>query len=274
MSPTEREHAILRILEQGAAAVTRVVNAYAGKRTQARDLHWLSVQIAKEFAAVTMHTERAKQAAATRQSGDTIDDLMETVIEEVTHYQSYQRLLARTLATGGGESVADRYGYLLLDLDENGLSFNPMMENYRERWPENRKYMADSMAVMSQVDPWSARVIGAAFEGGGAGWHWAMSRLDPTDAFLRGVVSVETGIANDELHHGPEEIRSLVETYPGDAEVDFEGLLELLRAQRYQEMRQRNEQFLHPLGENELAQMEQDLLQDSLEPATLYSSAA
>ena len=79
MKPVDMERAILRILEQGAAAVIRVVSGYVRTRTRTSDLHWLSVQIAKEFAAVSMHTERAKQAAAACRPGEVIDLLPKPV---------------------------------------------------------------------------------------------------------------------------------------------------------------------------------------------------
>lgn len=274
MQPAEIEREILRILEQGAAAMRRVIDAYLAARTPERDRNWICLQMGKEFGAVAMHTDRVKLAIEAGKSPREVDAIVETVKEEVAHYQGYRQVLNRLLGKDAELPIADMYEYLLMEVRRDGLGFHPVMTKHPERWPENRKYVQMALDSFRELHPWAAGVVAATFEGGAAGWHWAMSQLPPDDDFLRSAAQVQRGIALDELHHGPEEIRGLMAQYREDLGVDLPGLFRTLREMRYQEARQRNEQFLHPLSEAEMEALRRELLDDSIEPLPLYREAA
>jgi hypothetical protein len=95
-----------------------------------------------------------------------------------------------------------------------------------------------------------------------------MSRLEPTDEFIRRIVPIEKEIVADELYHGPETIVLLAQTPPDEDE--FEKIKQQIKQVRSLELRQRNEQFLHPLTENQMRLIEEDFLQDRVEPLNLF----
>lgn len=274
MQPEQIEREILRILEQGAAVMQKVVDAYVTRRTPERDLNWICLQMAKEFGAIALHTDRVKLAIEAGRSPREVDALVGTVKEEVAHYQGYRQVLNRLLGEDAELPVADMYEYLLMEVKRDGMSFHPVMARHPQRWPENRKYVQMAMDSFRTLDRWSAGVVAATFEGGAAGWHWAMSLMPGQDEFLKGAAQVQRGIALDELHHGPEEIRGLMAQYSPDLNVDLPGLFRTLREMRYQEARQRNEQFLHPLDETEMQALRRELVEDTIEPLALYRQAA
>lgn len=274
MQAQQIEREILRILEQGAAVMQKVVDAYVARRTPERDLNWICLQMAKEFGAIALHTDRVKLAIEAGKSPREVDALVGTVKEEVAHYQGYRQVLNRLLGEDAELPVTDMYEYLLMEVKRDGMSFHPVMAKNPQRWPENRKYVQMAMDSFRTLDRWSAGVVAATFEGGAAGWHWAMSQMPGHDDFLKGAAQVQRGIALDELHHGPEEIRGLMAQYNPDLNVDLPGLFRTLREMRYQEARQRNEQFLHPLSETEMEALRRELVDDTIEPLALYRQAA
>ena len=94
-TPKTIEAEVLRILEQGAAAARRVVDGYLAQRTPERDAHWICTQMAKEFGAIAMHTDRVKGAIMQGRPAREIDEMVDTVKEEVAHYQGYRMVLER-----------------------------------------------------------------------------------------------------------------------------------------------------------------------------------
>ena len=56
--------------------------------------------------------------------------------------------------------------------------------------------------------------------------------------------------------------------------MDLDELYRQLRLARCQEVKQRNEQFLHPLSDDEVEEICQSLINDSLDGFNLYSKAA
>lgn len=272
-TPKTIEAEVLRILEQGAAAARRVVDGYLAQRTPERDAHWICTQMAKEFGAIAMHTDRVKGAIMQGRPAREIDEMVDTVKEEVAHYQGYRMVLER-LVGDADYPLPEMFNYLLLDIDEQGMRFNKCMLPHAAQWPEHHKYVQDALDLFKQLDPWSAQMVSATFEGGAAGWHYVMSELPADDDFLKGAAQVQRGIALDELHHGPDEIREIVERWTPELGVDLDRLFRVLREMRYQEMRQRNEQFLHPLTEAEMDELRQLLVEDRIEPMNLYSQAA
>ena len=111
-------------------------------------------------------------------------------------------------------------------------------------------------------------------EGGAAGWHWAMSKLPHEDEFLAQAAKLQRGIAIDELHHGPQELREIAADYSPDMEIDLDEFFRLMRELRYLEVRQRNEQFLHPLSEEELQGIRTAIMDDTMQPVGIYAQAA
>jgi hypothetical protein len=265
---------ITAILDQGAEAVKQVVDAYVENRTYERDMNWLCLQMAKEFGAVIIHTDYAREAICAGTDGRAVDKYIETVREEVAHYQAYFNLLNRTIGENTEIPVPDIYNYLLTRVENGKLAPDEKMAAMAERWPEHHKYMACAAPYIKNQHPWVGKIFASTMEGAAGGWHWCMSQVPPQDDFLSQVARLQKGIAIDELEHGPEALAALCAEYSEDFGVNLDDLYLQLREHRYQEVRQRNEQFLHPLNEAQLETIHQQLLDDTLTGFKLYSKVA
>jgi len=265
---------ITNILDQGAEAVKQVVDAYVANRTPERDMNWLCLQMAKEFGAVMLHSDNAREAIRKGVDGRAMDAYIETVREEVVHYQAYFNLLNRTIGEDTEIPIADIYRYLVTKIDNGKLAMDDAMVAFADRWPEHHKYMACAAPYVKAQHPWVAKVFGATMEGGAGGWHWCMSQVPPNDEFLVQVAKLQKGIAIDELEHGPEELAALCAEYDDAMGVDLDELYRQLREHRFQEVLQRNEQFLYPLTDAQLQAIHQQLLNNELTGFNLYSRAA
>lgn len=265
---------IASILDQGTEAVKQVVDAYLDGRTTARDMNWLCIQMAKEFGAVIIHTDLAREAIRSGTDGRGMDEYFETIKEEIAHYQAYHNLLNRTIGKNTEIPVPDIYRYLITTIENGKLTPDQVMLDMAERWPEHHKYMACAAPYVKDQHAWVAKVFGATMEGAAGGWHWCMSQVPQNDEFLTQVAKLQKGIAIDELEHGPQMLADLCEEYSADFNIDLEEFYQQLREHRYQEVRQRNEQFLHPLNEDQLAAIRDQLMNGSLKGFNLYSRAA
>lgn len=268
------ETEILGIMAQGAAAIKQVVDAYREQRTPERDVHWLSLQMAKEYAAIALHIDHSKMSIGAGIDGRGMEKHAETVKEELDHFRSYKNLLDQTIGKDAEIPVADIYRYFLADVGPNGVQMNEAMHKGKDKWPENYAFIARFFELLNTLPSWSAQVISAQGEGGAAGWHWAMSLLPADDAFLEMAARIERTVSEDELHHGPEEIRRLAKTYDPEQSIPLEELFQIMRELRYMEVRERNEQFLHPLTEEQMEVIRVSIMDGSLEPADLYDKVA
>ena len=273
-SAQQIEHEIIRILEQGTAAVKKVVDAYAANRTPQRDMNWLCIQMGKEFGAILLHADLAKAAIRGGMEGRDMDEKFQTIKEEVAHYQGYYNLLNRTIGKDTPIPVDHIYSYVLANLGPNGIEADAPMLAQKDRWPANFNYIANMGAYAKGKHPWLARVFSATGEGAAGGWHWAMSQLPPVDDFFREAAKVQKGIAIDELRHGPQELKEICKDYSPDFGVDLKDMFRELRHMRYLEVLQRNEQFLYPLSDEAIEAIRQELMNDSIEPIRVYSEAA
>jgi hypothetical protein len=61
--------------------------------------------------------------------------------------------------------LPEMFNYLLLDIDEQGMRFNKCMLPHAAQWPEHHKYVQDALDLFKQLDPWSAQMVSATFEG-------------------------------------------------------------------------------------------------------------
>ncbi len=268
------EQEIIRILEQGTAAVKKVVDAYAARRTPERDMNWLCIQMGKEFGAILLHADLGKAAIRAGLDGRAMDEKFQTIKEEVAHYQGYYNLLNRTIGKDAEIPVEHIYSYVLANLGPNGIEADGPMLAQKDRWPANFNYIANMGAYAKGKHPWVARVLSATGEGAAGGWHWAMSQLPPVDDFFREAAKVQKGIAIDELRHGPQELAGICDDYSPDMGIDLPELFRELRNARYLEVLQRNEQFLYPMSDDEIEAIRQELMNDAIEPIRVYSQAA
>ena len=83
-------------------------------------------------------------------------------------------------------------------------------------------------------------------------------------------VAHEREVARDELYHGPQLLRELARTVPSEAELE-EAIAKVTEL-RVQELRQRNEQFLHPLDEAAMARLECDFRERRSESVPIFST--
>ena len=99
-----------------------------------------------------------------------------------------------------------------------------------------------------------------------------MSRLPASDEFLKRVAAHERMVAEDEMHHGSEMIPELARTLSSADEL--EEAKQKITDIHVQELRQRNEQFLHPLNTAEMNALEQDLRNNRITPVPLFTAVA
>jgi len=270
----EIQNNITRILDQGAEAVNKVIQAYIANRTPERDMNWLCLQMGKEFGAIMLHSDKAKEAIRNGADGREMDAYFETVKEEVAHFQAYYNLVNRTIGENTEIPVPDVYRYVVANVENGQMALDDSMLAMKDRWPEHHKYLAGHVPYIQTQHPWVAQIFGATLEGAAGGWHWCMSQLPPHDDFFKQAAKLQEGIAIDELEHGPEELTNLCNEYSDDFNVDLDELYRQLRLARCQEVKQRNEQFLHPLSDDEVEEICQSLINDSLDGFNLYSKAA
>jgi hypothetical protein len=76
------------------------------------------------------------------------------------------------------------------------------------------------------------------------------------------------------VFHGPEEIKELAAGYDPANALSWDETLNLAREMRYLDVRERNEQFLYPLSDDEVEAIHQELMNDAIEPIHVYSEAA
>jgi hypothetical protein len=140
-------------------------------------------------------------------------------------------------------------------------------------FPDNQHYFTETLEAMAKLPPWGRQAVGAQFEGGAVGWHWAMSQLTPVDDYTRAVAELEKAIVDDEIHHGPEDLRPLANAYRDELADETDEAFRIIRHLRYLEVRQRNEQFLHPLSEAEVEELGRAIMDDTIEATPLFSKA-
>jgi hypothetical protein len=116
----------------------------------------------------------------------------------------------------------------------------------RSLWPDHHDYVALAKKLTDETrSAWVRDVIFANREGTAVAFHHAMSKLSPIDEYVRRAIEHEKEVARDELYHGPKLIRSLARIVP--SEVESEEAVRKITELRVQKLRQRNEQFRHPL---------------------------
>jgi hypothetical protein len=237
-------------------------------------MNWLCLQMGKEFGAIMLHSDKAKEAIRNGADGRQMDAYFETVKEEVAHFQAYYNLVNRTIGENAEIPVPDIYRYVVANIENGQMALDDSMLAMKDRWPEHHKYLAGHVPYIKTQHPWVAKIFGATLEGAAGGWHWCMSQLPPHDDFFKQAAKLQEGIAIDELEHGPEELAELCQEYSDDFGVDLDELYRQLRLARCQEVRQRNEQFLDPLSEAEVAEICDAVMNDTLSGFTLYRKAA
>ncbi|MBI3934732.1 MAG: hypothetical protein HY316_08550 [Acidobacteria bacterium] len=250
-----------------AGAAKRVAMAYASRRTRERDINFLALQATKEYGAMVYHSGAMWRKAKALDSIKNIRKSSQDSYEESEHFLGYMIILDWCL-NGEPCSVPEMWGYG--DISD-AFGAGPGMKE--SLWPEHYRYfaMGEQLAREAHSD-WMRQVILTNREGAAVGFHYVMGQLPVTDEFMKRLTEHERSVAEDELHHGSEMIPELVRT--------FASLDELAVAKRHvtdihiQELRQRNEQFLHPLTPAEMQQLEDDFRQDRIEPIPFYTVAS
>lgn len=255
------------LMDLYTGAMSRVIQAYAQRRTRERDINWVALQATKEYGAMKIHSWAMFRKAKEMDTLQNIRKSCEDSFEEAEHYWGLMKILDWYLQ-GKPCEVAEMWGYG--DFTEvNGPG--PGMK--ASLWPESQKYFAKSQEMMQATSSdWVREVISCNVEGAAVAFHYLLSELPATDEFMKRVVEHERSIADDERHHGPQMIRLLAKTVKSEAELDEaeQKIIEL----RVQELRQRNEQFLHPLSPAEMQQLEEDFRAKRIEPISLFSAVA
>ncbi len=265
----------IRIMSQGVTAMQRLTDAYFAKRTQEADVNWVTIQMAREYGAMNFYGDLARLAIRGGISGRDADEFTHIIKEEVDHYRSYQILLDLTIGKDTPMPDDDCFHYLNIRFAPDGVAFFPGSEEVVARkWPEHHRFISLWMDNYNNLPSWSSKLLMTQGEGGSCGWHWCLANAPQTDDFLKGTAKLEKVVVEDELHHGPDEIRRLAEAYDPANAMPMDEMFEIAREMRYLDIRERNEQFLHPLSEAELEEIRELIFSDALEPATIYDEVA
>jgi len=265
----------IRIMAQGATAMRTLVDAYVEKRTQQADVNWVAIQMAREYGATCFYGDIARLAIRDGMNGRDSDSFTHIIKEEIDHYRSYQILLNLTIGKETPLPDDDYFHYLNIRFTPDGVAFFPGSEEIvAEKWPEHHRFITLWMKNYNTLPSWTSKMLMTQGEGGSCGWHWCLANVPQTDDFLKGTAKLEKGLVEDEHYHGPEETRVLAANYDSDNALPMEEMFEIAREMRYLDIRERNEQFLHPLSEAELEEIRELIFSDTLEPADIYDKVA
>jgi len=265
VNPEVAREKISAVMDRFAGAMNRVTEAYAKHRTRERDVYWLALQMTKEYGAMVGYSKKIISRAKSREPLESVRKASQDCYEEAEHFIGYRGVLDWCL---GGKpcEVPEMWGYG--DFAEVG---GPGPGMKRSLWPEHHDYVAMAKRLADETrSEWVRQVILANREGAAVAFHHAMSHLAPTDEFLKRVIELEIEVARDELYHGPEMIRELAKTVPSEAEL--EEAVSKITDLRVQELKQRNEQFQHPLDKAAMEQLEKDFRSNRTEAVPLFSA--
>jgi hypothetical protein len=248
-----------------AGAVNRVVQAYAERRTRESDITFLALQATKEYGAMAYHSGVALRKARALEPLESIKKSNHDCFEEAEHFLGYMEILNWYL-DGKPCEVPEMWGY-----GDIANTFGPGPGMKQSLWPEHYGYFALGEKLAREArSQWIRQAILTNREGAAVGFHYVMSKLRAADEYLRRITHHEHTVAEDELHHGSEMIPELARSLPAMDQ------LEEARAKvtdvHVQEIRQRNEQFLHPLNEAEMQQLEADFRAQRIEPIWFFAS--
>ncbi len=265
----------LHIMSQGASAQQRVVDAYMAKRTPERDINWVVIQAAREFGATNMYADRARLALGTGIGVREADRFAVIMKEELDHYRAYMNLLDLTLGKGKEPPDSDSFHYLNVEFSAKHAGFHGASGDIvLRKWPEHHRFITLWMKIYNTLPKWTSRLLMTQGEGGSVGWHWCMSNLPGNDEFLRLAAKLEKTVVEDEIFHGPEEIKDLAASFDPAQALPWDETLNLAREMRYLDVRERNEQFLYPLAEAELEDIRRAIFEDTLPASNIYAAVA
>lgn len=254
------------LIARYAGAAKRVATAYANRRTRERDINFLALQATKEYGAMVYHSGAMWRKAKALDSLKNIRKSSYDSYEEAEHFTGYMNILNWYL---GGKpcEVPEMWGYG----DISG-SFGPGPGMKKSLWPEHYGYFELGRRLAAEApSDWMRQVILTNREGAAVGFHYVMGQLPALDEFMKRLTEHERAVAEDELHHGSELIPELVQTFTSRQELE-EAKRQVTEI-HVQELRQRNEQFLHPMTPAEMQQLEDDIRHDRIEPIPLFARA-
>lgn len=248
-------------------AVHRVAMAYAERRNREWDIHWLALQVAKEYGAMLFHSRLMWRKAKAMEPLESIWKSSADNFEEAEHYSGYRKILDWNM-DGKPYEVPQMWGYG--DFPEVG---RPGLGVIKSLWPEHYGYLDMVQRYAREIrSSWLREVISSNREGAAVAFHAVMCKLLVTDEYAERVTRHERTVARDELHHGPELVQELAKTVP--SLDDLEEAKQKLTEMSVQELSQRKEQFLHPMTAVELEQLEQDFRHMRIKPITVFSEGA
>jgi hypothetical protein len=252
------------VMDRFAGAMAHVVRAYSHQRNPERDAHWLTLQMTKEFGAMVAYSRKIVETAGKMEPLKTIRKACQDCYEEAEHYVGY-RLIFDWYEVGKACEIPEMWGYG----DFGDFAPGPGMK--RSLWPEHYGYVAMARSLSEETaSAWVRDVVYANREGAAVAFHHAMSQLPSTDEFAKRVIAHEREVARDELFHGPQLLRELARACPSEEEL--EEAVAKVTALRVQELRQRNEQFLHPLDETAMSALERDFREGTGECIPIFST--
>jgi hypothetical protein len=247
-----------------AGGAKRVCEAYASRRNRERDINWLALQATKEYGALVYHNGMMLKKTKDLAPLGSIRKPNQDSLEEAEHYIGYMEILNWYL-NGAPCQVPEMWGY-----GDISPTFSPGPGMKQSLWPEHYAYFELGARFTSQArSDWMRQLILSNREGAAVGFHYVMSKLPPADEYMKRVAAHEWNVAEDELHHGSEMIPELARSFTSQEEL--EEAKRQVTDIHVQELRQRNEQFLHPLTADEMNALEQDFRAWKVEMIPIFS---
>ena len=265
VSPEAAQEKISSVMDRYAGAMKRITGGYAAHRNRERDTYWLALQMTKEYGAMVGYSKKIVSRARDREPIESVRKASQDCYEEAEHFVGYRAVLEWYL-NGEPCEVEEMWGYG--DFAEKG---GPGPEMKRSLWPEHHDYVVLAKRLADETkSEWVRQVLLANREGAAVAFHHAMSILPASDEYMKRVIALEKEVARDELYHGPELIRELAKKVPSEAEL--QEAVEKITELRVQELKQRNEQFLHPLSQVDMEELERDFRANRTEAVALFSA--
>jgi len=255
------------LIARYAGGANRVARAYYERRNRERDVYWLALQATKEYGAMVYHAGAMMRKAKALEPPQSIRKSNQDALEEAEHYCGYMEILNWYLH-GEPCEMPEMWGYG--DISDT-FSPGPCMKE--SLWPEHYRYFEMGARLTREAgSEWLREVILSNREGAAVGFHYVMSKLPPTDEYMARLTAHERTVAEDEMHHGSEVIPELARTFRSADEL--EEAKQKVTAIHVQELRQRNEQFLHPMSPAEMEALAGDFRANRIEPISLHSAVA
>lgn len=243
------ERELNEILSRYAAGEAEVVQTYFERdHTPAEYAEMLRRQMGREIFVVARLARAQTMAADLERTVDrhALVDFLDQLADEVKHYAILadlaEWLLGRKLSA---EEAREYEVFATVDSDR------PLEQHYNPRTPEANRMVDVIHRFRTEYKSAFSDAVLKLTEGGGGGAFAVASRLRG-DEFRERFAETMGRILDDEIEHGPLQVRGFAQNIVRD-EADLDLAKRLLKEFMEQHVRVRNEIYGYPLSEERLA---------------------